>query len=226
MSFLQQVITPVAAGPLYRDDFLTNGSTLGANWNTETSNSSCQVIALGAQVKTLFFGASETESWNSYIGGATTGHMATDSCKIRAQLKASSTTASGTSWVGIYLACPDTMSGGAKFIVFTCSTAGGSQIFAQSAVPTGTFVANGLQIGQTMLASGGGNVAATSLIELQRSAGTVLAFVNGVQTLSWTENGTVPSGATSRRWGIIGGGTFSGSQLSSPAIDWVEAYDI
>lgn len=167
--------------------------------------------------------------WNTWIGGNNDGKFLTDNYRVRAQLKAPSQIATNN-FTGIVLVVPDTYSSSTLctyFIGQTATAANGSGIITQANVVSSPYNTSG-QTGQTVRVTTN-QITTTSLIELERIGNVFNAYVNGTNTCTWTDSGNlVPTGSTNRRWGIITEGNFPifQSQFDSPAIDWVEAFDL
>jgi hypothetical protein len=226
MAFLQQRL-----GLYFRDDFnRTNNTSLGTDWTTLSGTASTRIVNNAAEVRAQSSNSGENGCWNTFVGGDNTGHFLTDNYKVRAQLKAPSVALATNNVTGIYFACPDSHTSSTKFVFLAVSTSIGASICTQTNAPSAPYTALGTGTGQAGVGSGTQtNATTTSLIEMERIGNLFNAYIDGFKFWSWTDSSnTIATGSLFRRWGIITEGNypFFGQAYSSPAIDWVEAFDL
>ncbi len=215
------------AGASYRDDLNRADSTsLGTDWRVDR-NASPKIATGRAQMKTMSSGDGRGGNWASYQGGSPGGRFATDKYGVRAQLIAPVGNLATDNCTGIVLAVADTF-GAATMCYFVVTSGTGCGIFTQAGLPPTSGVSTA-QTGQTQQQATTTNIATTDLIAFQRVGNVFTAYRNGASFLTWIDSANiVPSGGTNRHWGMIVEGNYPlfGAEYRSPAIDWIEGYDM
>ncbi|WP_280273361.1 hypothetical protein [Nocardia wallacei] len=215
------------AGAAYRDDLnRADSASLGGDWRTDR-NASPKIATSRAQMKTMGNGDGRAGNWASYQGGSNSGRLQTDNYGVRAQLIAPVGNLATDNCTGLVLSVADTF-GAATMCYLVVTTGTGCAIVTQSGLPPTSGVSTG-STGQTQRASTPTNIATTDQIEFRRVGNLFTAYRNGTSFLTWPDTGNVvPSGATNRRWGLIVEGNYPlfGAEYRSPAIDWIEGYDL
>lgn len=227
-------IAPVA-NPVGKRSYIdtlnrSNAANLGSNW-ASAYNGSTQIISNAAQAKTASSNTGRQGAWNMYQGAefGDSGRLYTDSYRIKAQLKAPSTSLASDNMTVIGFSHDTFTQTGINKCYLVVTTANGCAIYTQS----GTMVASGIstgQTGQTQRAVTSTSIAVTDFVELERVGNLWTAYRNGSTFgLSWNDSGgLVPTGASFRRpvLAIECNYPIFQQQFSSPGIDQVEFWDL
>lgn len=210
-----------------------NSSSLGSDWFTLSGTASSRIVSNAAQQRTQSSGSGRNGCWQAYQGGLNRGRFLTDNYGVRAQMKSPAALAQDNI-SGLVLAIPETFSSSTYMVHFSFGT-GSSEANSASGIVTvqnaiaSPYAGTG-QSGQTDRISGAGGLTVNSLISLERRRNVFTAYVNGALKWTWTDTGNiVPFGSGHRRWGFFTEGNnpfFPANDYSSPAFDWIEAYDI
>ncbi|WP_067565767.1 hypothetical protein [Nocardia acidivorans] len=216
-------------GVSYRDDFnRADSQVLGGDWRID-ANGSARVASNRAMFKAMGANSGRAGSWMSYQGGSNSGRLSTDNYAVKAQLIPPVGGSAADNVTAIVLGVPDTFSSGSVCCSLVVTTGTGCAIVTSAGVPPSTGLGVGA-VGQTQQKTVSTNIAATDLIELRRVGNTFTAYRNGATFgLSWTDSGNlVPATPANRRFGLIVEGNYPlfQQEFRSPAIDWIEAYDI
>ncbi|WP_067891165.1 DUF7257 domain-containing protein [Nocardia vaccinii] len=214
-----------AASVRYSDDFeRANSISLGGSWRTDSGSQSAQIVNGMAQAFTPSTYVGETGNWNAW-----SSPLDTDNYVIQAQLATPSTQLATNNYTGIYCAAPTTYSGSSVLVAFVGDTSGGCGLITQTNAPSGAYIANGAQTGQTVVANSTTPFTTSSQIALTRNGNVFTGYINGTQVVQWTDTGnTVPTGSGNRLWGIITECNWPVAQslYSSPAIASATARDV
>ena len=212
-------------GNSFDDDFnRSNALSLGGSWRTDSGTQSNQILNNAAQAYTPSTYVGETASWNTWATP-----LATDNYIVEAQLSSPTTSLATNNYSGVYCAAPTTYSSSTVLVAFVGTTGGGCKIFTQANAPSGAFIANGSQTGQTVVASSSTPFTVTSKIALTRNGNIFTGWINGVSVCTWTDTGnTVPTGSGNRLWGIINETNWPTFQslYNAPAINEASARDV
>lgn len=223
----------------HREDWnRTNSTSLGTDWRLDFNT--MQISGNALQFKTPANGDGRAGSWASYMGVASSayngGRLLTDNWAVEAQLKAPSGNAATDNLTCIGGAMLDAGPASGMVLVYMCVTTGNGQ--SLNTYANASIASPGAASGQTnqtqrnVIAT---NVSTTALIRIERrmysaTASIFKGYVNGTNTTTWDDSGgVVPAGnVAKRRWFIQDEGNYPIFQApySSPAIDWVRAYDL
>lgn len=214
-----------AATVRYSDDFeRANSISLGGSWRTDSGSQSAQVANGMAECFVPSNYVGETGTWNTW-----SNPLLTDNYVIQAQLATPSYQLATNNYTGIYCAAATTYGSSSLLVAFVGDTSGGCGLITQANAPSGPWIANGSQTGQTIVANSSTPFTTSSQIALTRNGNVFTGWINGTAVVTWTDTAnTVPTGAGNRLWGIITecNWPFGQSLYMSPAIASVSARDV
>lgn len=207
-----------------------NSDSAGGSWRSDV-NGQARVRSNMLEFKTMPGSPGRAGTWMSSEG------LLTDSYEVRAQLKFPSEQGlAENNFTAVCLAVPDVIGAAGTLITyFVVSKTTGSAIYTISGTPPATGISTGSgSSGRTSRTGALANVNETSLIALRRTMysptqSNFTCYVNGSLLATWTDSSAlVPVGPSNRRFGFIVEGNHPAfnQEFRSPAIDWIEAYDL
>lgn len=224
--------TVVKSARAYNGDEVNraNSDSAGGPWRSDV-NGQARVRSNRLEFKTMPGSPGRAGTWMSADG------LLTDNYEVRAQLAPRSEQGLATdNFTCIMLAVPDVIgSAGSLITYFVGSTGNGSAIYTQTGTPNAAGISTGDgSSGRVRRTTPTANITETSLIALRRTMysatqSNFTCYLNGSLLATWTDSsGLVPTGPSNRRFGFIveGNHPFANSEYRSPAIDWIEAYDL
>lgn len=227
---------PPALMAFREDNNGSDSSDIGTNWRPDFD--SLKRVTNRAQCSTPASNTARQGGWETYVAASdyNGGRLLTDNWAVESQLIAAvgGSASDNTTCIGGAM-LDNGPASGMVLVYFAITTGIGSGIFTYSASAIASPGTSDNLTGQTIRSGNGGNVAATSLIRMERrmytaTASVFTAYVNGSSVATWDDSGgIVPAGdRTKRRWFIQAESNFPIFQQAfySPALDWQRAYDL